>query len=95
MQNLNPNLPNKVFHIRSVSLPEYLFEYHPWTRKAYYINTGKTVATDERLAHEGKLLCDDPVADIMAFKALVQAFVQGYKQGYETPARLLITHPNP
>jgi len=88
---MNPNIPNRVFHIRSNSLPEYLFEYHPWTKKAYFINASKTVVHGEQLAHEGKLLCDATVDDIMAFKSLVQAFVAGFTQGYQTPSRLVIS----
>lgn len=80
---------NRIFKIQSQSYPEYMFEYHPDTKKVYVIPTATVVFKDGQPFHEAQLLAEN-VESIMWFKGIVTGFIQGYKLGQQIQPRLVV-----
>ena len=44
--------PNRIYHIKQPSLPQYRFEYHPRVKKVYVIRVGAVPEVGEAFAFE-------------------------------------------
>jgi hypothetical protein len=94
--NLNSDKPNPsgIFKMQSRSLPEYMFEYHPESRKAYRIDVTKVnTGANGTKSHEGVIMHSPscPVKDILEFESIVRAFVAGVQEGMSRPRTIIGT----
>ena len=78
-----------VLKIKSASFPEYLFEYHPESKRVYCIPIASTEFKDGIPHHVAHIIAQH-VPNATVAKAFVASWIAGYKAGYESPAKLII-----
>lgn len=71
---------SQVLKIESRSFPEWLFEYHPVSKKVYKINVLDRKIVGEVVQDQAFLLAED-VPDGIHARNLVKAYLYGYKEG--------------
>lgn len=76
---IKPSLPG---------LNEYLFEWHPTTKKVWVINVAKTVNHKGQLRHPAEIIAEFCEDHGRAF-GFVQTWCRGFREGQVSPAHLL------
>lgn len=73
----------KIFHLKSASLPEYRFEWHPETKRVFVIAIGRIIRHDGETKEKASPIAFDIEGPTTA-KAAVQAWCFGFKEGQQT-----------
>lgn len=77
----NDKVPdNQILKVTSRSHPEWIFEYHPASKKVYRINILERTLVNGTTTDKATLLAKW-VYDHLAAKSIITAYVNGYNEG--------------
>lgn len=76
-------IDNQILKIASRSYPEWLFEYHPNSKKLYRVDLDKRMLDGNTVTDKAELLAEH-VQDYLMAKGMVACFIQGYTMGQKS-----------